>query len=140
MKKEIKPTTSKEERLKLARQLRLKPKTVAFIEEMINNPKLSQGQAYMRTHKTNNIMSASATATNLLKTPNVMIYTASIENKAKKKIASLIDSDKEEIALRASQDILDRNIGKAVQKTVSTNLNITFEQALNDINLLQIDE
>ena len=45
-------------------------------------------------------------------------------------------SEKEDIALRASQDILDRNIGKAVQKQISTNLNITFEQALNDLNLL----
>lgn len=138
MKKEIKPTNSKEERQKLARQLRLKPRTVAFIEEMINDPKLSQGQAYMKTHKTTNIMSASASATNLLKTPNVMIYTSKIENKAKKRIAELVDSEKQDIALRASQDILDRNIGKAVQKQVNINANISFEQALNDLDNYQL--
>lgn len=127
-----------EERQKLAKKLKLKPKTVAFIEEMINNPKISQGRAYMNTHNTTNIASASATATNLLKNPNVKIYTSVIENKAKNKIASLIDSNREEIALKASQDILDRNIGKALQKTVNTSVNISFEQALNHIDSINI--
>lgn len=131
---------NKDERLKLAKKLKLKPKTIAFVEELINDPKQSQTQAYLKTHNTNNPNSARASASQLLATPNVSIYTNAIENKAKRRIAELVNSDKEDIALRASQDILDRNIGKAVQKTVSTNLNITFEQALNDINLLNIDQ
>ena len=134
--KASKEQLSKEDRVKLARQLKLKPRTIAFIEEMIDNPKLSQTQAYLNTHKTTNPNSARASASQLLATPNVLIYTNNIENKAKKKIASLIDSDKEEIALKASQDILDRNIGKPVQKQVNANINITFEQALNDLNNL----
>lgn len=135
MSKEI---INKEDRIKLARQLRLKPRTIAFIEEMINNPKISQTQAYLKTHATNNPNSARASASQLLATPNVLIYTNNIENKAKKKIASLIDSEKEEIALKASQDVLDRNIGKPLQKSVSTSVNISFEQALNDLDQLTI--
>lgn len=127
-----------EDKLKLAKKLKLKPRTIAFIDELSNNPKLSQTEAYLRTHKTTNINSARASASQLLATPNVLIYTNKIENKAKRKIASLIDSEKEEIALKASQDILDRNIGKAVQKTISTSVNISFEQALNDLEYIDL--
>lgn len=54
-------------------------------------------------------------------------------DKAKKKIVQLVDSDREEIALKASESILDRNLGKALTRTNSLNVDISIETALNQL-------
>jgi len=110
----------------------MKPKTKAFVNELLANPKLSSTEAYLRTHATTNRNTAKANASKLLTNNNVSIYMAEHVSKAQKRIVSLVDNaSKEDVQLRASQDILDRNYGKARQqielssKTVHINIDLT---------------
>ena len=120
-----------QKRIALAKQLRIKPRTQAMVDKILDNPKLSQTQAYIDTHETNNRKVASIEASKLLAKPSVRIYKDSAVRKAKSRIVSLVDSDNENIALKASQDIIDRTEGKAQQKdgdvsrTVHVSLDLT---------------
>lgn len=110
----------------------MKPKTKAFADTLLANPKLSNTEAYMRTHKTTNRRSASVSASKLLATPSVSIYLAKHVDAARMRIVQLVDNaGKEEVQLRAAQDILDRTHGKAIQRAdlavsgVSLNIDLT---------------
>lgn len=95
----------------------MKPKTKAFADTLLANPKISNTEAYMRTHKTTNRRSASVSASKLLATPSVSIYLAKHVDAARMRRVQLVDNaSKEEVQLRAAQDILDRVHGKATQK------------------------
>ena len=107
------------------------PKVKAFADELINNPKISQTEAYIRTHKTNSRTTARINASKTLTNANVQIYLNKHIDKARNKIVQLIDSEKENISLQASESVLDRALGKPVQQTQNINLNI--DSALNDI-------
>ena len=109
--------TAEEKKQQVAKELRLRPKTKALYDEIINNPKTTQREAYLKTHKTNNIKTADNQASKLLNSPKYHIYKASAVGKAKRRVVELVQSSNESIALKASQDILDRTEGKAVQKT-----------------------
>lgn len=111
----------------------MKPKTKAFVDLLISNPKLSQQDAYLQTHKTENKAAARVNASKLLSKPSVQIYKQIHIDKAKRRIVQLVDSDKEEIALKASESILDRELGKALSRTNNVNLNINLEEALNSL-------
>lgn len=50
---------------------------------------------------------------------NIAIYSAAQVSKAKVRISELVDSKKEGIALKASQDILDRTEGKPIQRSIT---------------------
>lgn len=105
----------------------MKPKTKAFADTLLANPKLSNTEAYMRTHKTTNRRSASVSASKLLATPSVSIYLAKHVTSARQRIVQLVDgAGKEEIQLRAAQDILDRSYGKATQRTEGVTTGITL--------------
>lgn len=124
------PKLSAEEQKRiLARQLGIKPNTKAYIDMLNDNPGMSQTEAYIRTHRTNNIKTAKSEASKLLQKPAVIGYKDAAVKKAKRRIVSLVDSGNESIALKASQDILDRNEGKAIQKT--ENLSRTVEVKLD---------
>lgn len=115
----------------------LKTKTKAFADELLANPKISQTEAYIKTHQTNNRKSASVSASKLLAKPSVLIYLEEHTNMARKRIVSLVDgASKEEIQLRASQDILDRTYGKPTQRaevvTTGITLNIDLTSALEE--------
>lgn len=112
----------------------MKTKTKAFINELMVNPKISNTEAYMRTHQTTNRKSASVSASKLLAKPSVSIYLQEHVNSARKRIVELVDvAGKEEIQLRASQDILDRSYGKAIQshevrsEKISINIDLSGE-------------
>lgn len=115
------------------------PKTKAFADMMIANPKLSQTQAYLNTHTTNRRLSASVESTKLLKKPNVRLYMQKHSKIAKETVIDVMENSRKNkdepqhatIALRAAQDILDRTYGKAVSKSENVNLNINVEEALN---------
>lgn len=111
----------------------MKKKTIAFADALINNPRLSGTTAYLVTHETDNRASARVNASQLLAKPEVQIYMQKHVDKAKKKIVQLVDSDREEIALKASESILDRNLGKALTRTNSLNVDISIETALNQL-------
>jgi hypothetical protein len=111
--------------------IKLHPKVKAFADELINNPKINHTEAYIKTHKTNNRNAAKVNASKTLTNPNVQIYLNKHIDKARNRIVQLIDSDKENISLQASESVLDRALGKPVQQTQNINLNI--DSALNDI-------
>ena len=109
--------SAEQERELLAKQLGLKPKSKLVLDELINNPKLTPADAYLKHHKTENRQTAHTAMSKLLKKPSAIGYKSSAVGKAKRRIITLVDSDNESIALKASQDIIDRNEGKAIQKT-----------------------
>jgi hypothetical protein len=123
--------TAEQERTELAKQLKIKPRTKAFVDELINNKDISNTEAYIRTHDTNNRTTASVQASNLLRKRSVSIYKASAVKKAKERIVTLVDSGNENIALKASQDIIDRTEGKAVQKSESINRTVEVKLDLS---------
>lgn len=115
----------------------MKPKTKAFADELLAHPKLSNTEAYMRTHQTTNRRSASVSASRLLATPSVSIYLANHVDAATKRIVDLVDNaGREEVQLRAAQDILDRVHGKARQKAEMSvsgvQLNIDLTSSLSE--------
>ncbi len=123
--------TAEDKNTQLAKQLRIKPNTKAMVDKLLANPGMSQTQAYIETHQTNNRVVARNEASKLLAKPSVAIYKASHIKKAKSRIVSLVDSTNENIALKASQDIIDRTEGKAghkddqVSRTVHVSLDLT---------------
>jgi hypothetical protein len=127
--------SAEEERRLLAKQLRIKPKTKAMVDLLQNDPKLSQTEAYIRTHKTENRLNAGIAASKLLKKPNVQIYSESAVRKAKKRIVSLVDSDNESIALKASDSIIDRNEGKAIQRNETTSRTVEVKLDLTGLRI-----
>ena len=105
----------------------MKTKTKAFADELLTNPKLSNTEAYMRTHATTNRRSASVSASRLLATPSVSIYLEEHVTRARQRIVDLVDNaGKEDVRLRAAQDILDRSYGKATQKVESHAVGVTL--------------
>lgn len=104
--------------------LKLKPKVKAFADKLIADPKISHTQAYLDTHQTTNRAAANVQATKTLAKPSVKIYLQRHANRAKERMLELVESEKEDIALRASVDILDRTYGKAVTKQQSENVNL----------------
>jgi hypothetical protein len=109
-----------QERVLLAKQLNIRPATKATVDLLNDNPKMNQTEAWIRTHGTTSRASARATASKVLARPNVKIYKDNAVKSAKTRIVQLVKSNNESIALKASQDILDRTEGKAVQRTEST--------------------
>lgn len=131
-----------EESTKLAKELKLKPKTKQFVDLLLQDPTLSQTEAYLMTHNTTNTNTARSEASKTIAKPSVQLYTQSHINKAKYKIISLVDSEKEEIALKASESILDRELGKSTIKTETntiTDINITLGNRFNKPVLQQTD-
>ena len=112
--------TAEQKRHLLAKQLGLKPKSKQVLDLLIDNPKLSQVDAYAAVHKTTNRTSAVNSASRLLAKDSARIYTDRAVGKAKRRIVSLVSSKNEAIALKASDSILDRTLGKSIQRSEST--------------------
>lgn len=96
--------------------MKLTRKQKAFSDHLINNPKDSATEAASQTYDVTSRKSAEVIASENLRNPAIQLYLDEHIDKAKLKIVELIDSDKEEIALRASDSVLDRALGKAVQR------------------------
>lgn len=110
---------------------RMKRRTKAFADHVINNPEESATKAYLATHETSNRAAAAVEASKLLSKPSVMIYMNEHLALAKGRIVDIVRDGKDEHALRAAQDILDREYGKATQRVetrsevVSINIKIS---------------
>lgn len=109
-----------EQQALLAKELRLKPKSKAVLDELLNNPKMTQREAYLKHHKTSSVATADVNASRLLNSAKARIYSDRAVGKAKKRVVALVDSSNENISLKASQDILDRTEGKAIQRSENT--------------------
>ena len=112
----------------------LKENSKRTLDTIIANPKLSGTDAYLLTHKTQNRTTAASNVHQLLKKPEAQLYLEKHINKAKNRIVQLVDSEKEEIALRASDSILDRALGKATQRTEVTSQSVHFSIDLTGSN------
>lgn len=119
----------------LAKQLKLKPKTKATVDEILANPSISHTEAYIRNHGTTNRNSARASVAKMLAKPSVQIYKDSAVRKAKERIVSLVESSNESIALKSSQDILDRTEGKAIQRNETTSKVVEVKLDLTGVRL-----
>ena len=110
-------------------------KQKAFADTLLNNPKMSATKAALATYGTDKDYVAKNIASENLTKPNIQLYLDEHINKAKNRIVTLIDSEKEEIALRASDSVLDRSLGKATQRTENTTevvqLNLTLHKMVD---------
>lgn len=120
------------------KELDIKPRDKAFADKILNEPEISQTQAYKDTHRTNSDKTAVVEASKLIRKPNVVIYMKRHEQMAKNTIVNIMKdkSIKPDTRLKAATDILDRNIGKSIQRTeshnTSLNLNIEASKELSD--------
>lgn len=127
--------TAEEQRTLLAKQLRIKPRTKAFVDELLADKSISQTEAYIRTHDTDNRKNASIQAARILAKPSVQVYKNSVVKRAKERMGQLVDSQNESIALKASQDVIDRTEGKAVQKSESVNRTVEVKLDLSGVRI-----
>lgn len=114
----------------------LKPKSIQVLDKLLADPKISQTDAYLDVHKTTDRTTARNNASQLMKKESAQIYMQKHIDKATKRIVELVGTDKQDIALRASQDILDRTHGKATQRveqhTTGVTLTIDLTSSLTD--------
>lgn len=132
---EPKAETVAEKKQRLAKQYGIKPKTKAMVDLMNDNPKLSATEAYIQTHETESRITAKNAASKLLQRPTVIGYKDSAVGKAKRRIVSLIDSENESIALKASESVIDRNEGKAIQKSENTSRTVEVKLDLTGLRI-----
>jgi phage terminase small subunit len=78
-------------------------------------------------------ISASSYASQLLKSPKVLAVLNGKVEEAERVISDLMyTSESDAIRLSAAKEVLDRTVGKAVQRSESTNVHITVEMMLDD--------
>lgn len=111
----------------------IKKNTKAFADILLRDGKISAQKAYLMTHETENKATARVNASQLLSKPEVQIYMEQHVDKAKAKVVELIDSDDQSIALRASDSVLDRNLGRPLTRTNNVNISVSIEEALNSL-------
>lgn len=120
----------------LAKELRIDDKTKDFYDELITNPNITKREAYKKHRgSSTSDMQASVNASRLINSEKYHIYKASAVGKAKKRIVSLVDSKNESIALKSSQDILDRTEGKAIQRSENTNKTVEVKLDLSGVRI-----
>lgn len=122
----------------------LKENSKRILDIIASDPSKNQTQAYKAIHPNASDNTARNNASQLLKKPEAQIYLQKHIEKASNKIVELVNNDKPDIALRASQDILDRTQGKATIKTESTNytdINITLGKSpsVTDVDAIEGD-
>ena len=88
--------------------------------------------AYKQVYPNASDTTARNNASQLLKKPDAIIYLQEHTNKAIRTVVGLLDSDKPDIQLRASQDILDRHYGKAIQQVQTTSKQVVISIDLTE--------
>lgn len=116
---------------------KLTRKQSSFVKQLLENPKQSATQAILKSdYNVSTYNSAGLMASENLRKPQILAHLIANSERAESKIVKLLDSDKEEIVLSASKDILDRVHGKATQKieqqNTSLNINIDLSGVFNE--------
>lgn len=118
--------------------VKLTPQQKAYADLLLEQPNTAQTdivkQAYPNVTDSN---LASTIAAQNNKNTDIQIYTGEQISKAKKRVVELIDSEREDIALRASVDVLDREHGKAVQQVQTTSKVMTINIDLSGNGLAE---
>jgi len=122
-------------------QGKLKRNSKATLDIYLQQRKKNMTEAYLQTHPNASRETAQVRGSELLNSPAGIIYTEQQENKAKLTITALMDSEKDDIKLRAAQDILDRNTGKARQLDTpsSTGLTLMLDLSGSTVNVAMIE-
>jgi phage terminase small subunit len=125
-------TQSNEDNVKNPKSTRLSVKASEFIknytegETMGNGTKSAIKAGYSE-------VSASSYASQLLKNPKVLSVLNGKVEEAERVISDLMyTSESDAIRLASAKEVLDRTIGKSVQRSESTNVHITVEMMLDD--------
>lgn len=111
--------------------MKLTRKQKAFADKLLSEPKQSATEAAAQTYNVASRKSAEVIASENLRNPAIQIYLEEHVDKAKNRVVELINSEKEEIALRASDSVLNRALGMPTQRTenrtevVTINLDLT---------------
>lgn len=112
----------------------LKRNSKRVLDIVAGQKKQNVTEAYRQVHPDATDNTARSNAWKLMQKPEAHIYLQQHIDKARNTIVSLTDSDKDEIRLRASQDILDREHGKATTvtevKSTGVTINIDLASAL----------
>lgn len=119
----------------------MKPKTKAFVDKLVENPKMSQTTAYIETHETDNRTTARVNASQLMSQPNVHQYLQSKSEIAEKSLYEVLKTSKKHkesvnwmrLSKDTANDILDRTHGKPLSRTNNVNVNLNIEQAINEL-------
>lgn len=104
----------------------LKANSKAVLDIIATQKKRNASKAYKEVHPDATNASAIALASALMAKPEAQIYLQQHVNKAKARIVELVDSEKEDIALRASESILNRELGTPTQRIAQTTSGITL--------------
>ena len=113
----------------------LKANSKAVLDIIATQKQRNAAQAYREVHPNADDITARTNAWKLLQKPSAQIYLQEHIDTAKQTIVELArESKKDDIRLRASQDILDRETGKAIQRveqhTTGVTLNIDLSSSL----------
>lgn len=113
----------------------LKANSKAVLDIIATQKERNATKAYKEVHPNASNMTATVNAHQLLKKPEAQIYLKQHIDKAQETIVDLmVNSEKDDIRLRAATDVLDRSHGKATQRieqsTTGVTLNIDLTSAL----------
>ncbi len=92
--------------------------------------------AYRQVHPTASDITARTNSHKLIKKPEAQIYLQQHIDKAKTRVVELIDSNKENIALQASEAVLDRALGKATQRIETENKHLVMRIEQSDLDMV----
>lgn len=120
----------------------IKPKTKAMADLILSDPKISQQEAYLRTHETEHKPTARVQASILLNKPEVLAYMEQKAPMAEKAIVQVLNNAKknkdsvqwQRLAHDSAQTILDRTYGKAITRSNNLNVTVSIEDALNSLS------
>lgn len=112
----------------------LKTNSKRVLDIIASQKKQNATAAYKQVHPNASQITAGVNSYKLLKKPEAQIYLKKHIENAKKTIVELSQSaNKEEVRLKASQDIVDRTHGKATQLNQNTNININIDTAIAEL-------
>jgi len=106
---------------------KLTRKQKAFADELLADKKISATEAIVRTYNVEDRNTASVMGVENLRKPSIMAYLDQHVQMAKSRVVELASQDEDKrLSFDASRDILDRTLGKAVQRVVSENANVNI--------------
>lgn len=112
----------------------LKANSKKTLDIIAGQEKRNATAAYLATHPDVSRAVAQAQSAKLMAKPEAQIYLQEHVDKAKQTIVQLMNSEKEEVQFKASEAILDRELGKATQRieqhTTGVTLSIDLTSAL----------
>lgn len=125
-------------------QTGLKRNSKKVLDIIASQPVRNATQAYKQVYPNATDVTARNNASQLLKKSTAQIYLQEHINKAKSTIVDLLDSESEQIRLKSADSILDRELGKSVQRTEvssqSLQIHIDLTSALNSDDLTEVEQ